>query len=105
MSYDYEKKIKENVESILMNTVTDPIHLWFELSYAEYLTVPRSVLQSMPQQWQEKFVALLEELDETIDWRPPSGRYWVRLKDKNGKYVADPLRDYERGRRFIPYKT
>lgn len=80
------------------------IHLWFELTYAQYLTIPRSVLQSMPDEWQAQFVALLDELDETMDWRPQEGRYWVQLKDARGRYVADPLMDYERGRRRIAPK-
>ena len=82
----------------------DAIHHWFDLSYAQYLTIPRSALQSMPNEWQSEFVALLEELDETIDWRPKEGRYWVQLKDKRGRYVADPLMDYERGRRRLERK-
>lgn len=82
----------------------EPIHLWFELSYAQYLTIPRSVLQSMPNLWQEQFCRLLDELDLTIDWRPKSGRYWVQLKDKRGRYVEDPLMDYERGRRYIEHR-
>ncbi len=82
----------------------DPIHLWFELSYAQYLTVPRSVLQSMPHEWQERFVKCLEELDEKIDWRPEEGRYWVQLKDSKGRYVHDTLMDYQRGRRKIKPK-
>jgi len=80
-----------------------PIHDWFELSYAEYLTIPRSVLQSMPVEWQERFVKCLEELDETIDWRPETGRYMVYLTDGNKRYAHDPLRDYERGRRQVPH--
>jgi hypothetical protein len=72
----------------------EPIHAWFELSYAQYLTIPRSILQSMPQEWQERFVKCLEELDETFDWRPSEGRYWVTLKDGNGRYVHDPLMEY-----------
>lgn len=79
----------------------EPIHEWFELSYVEYLTIPRSVLQSMPVEWQGRFVRCLNELDDTIDWRPNEGRYWVSLKDSSGRIVADPLRDYERGRRQI----
>lgn len=81
-----------------------PIHQWFELSYAQYLTIPRSVLQSMPVEWQAQFVALLEALDETIDWRPSQGRYWVQLKDSQGRYQVDPLMDYERGRRRIAHR-
>lgn len=73
---------------------TDRIHRWFELSYAQYLTVPRSVLRSMPDEWQDRFVTCLEELDETIDWRPKSGRYWVQLKDGKGHYTSDPFMQY-----------
>lgn len=80
----------------------EPIHGWFGLTYAHYLTIPRSVLQSMPAEWQERFVECLKELDETIDWRPQEGCYWVRLKDSRGRFARDPLGDYERGRRRIP---
>ena len=78
------------------------IHDWFELTYAQYLTIPRSVLQSMPEEWQERFVECLEEMDRAIDWRPKVGRYWVQLKDDSGRYVADRFMDYERGRRRLP---
>lgn len=70
------------------------IHSWFELSYAQYLTVPRSVLEAMPLEWQYKFTELLNELDNTIDWRPESGRYWVKLKDGQGRYVHDRFIEY-----------
>ena len=83
----------------------DPIHEWFELSYAQYLTIPRSVLQSMPPEWQRRFVECLEELDATIDWRPADGRYWVELRDSKGRFQRDPLQDYERGRRRVPWRT
>jgi hypothetical protein len=79
----------------------EPLHNWFELTYAQYLTIPRSILQSMPVEWQGRFVKCLEELDERFDWRPHQGRYWVRLKDDRGKFVHDPLMDYERGRRRV----
>lgn len=59
----------------------------------------------MPNEWQSEFVALLEELDEAIDWRPKEGRYWVQLsRQAGGRYVADPLMDYERGRRRLEHK-
>jgi hypothetical protein len=83
----------------------NPIHLWFELTYAQYLTIPRSVLQSMPQGWQARMVACLEELDATIDWRPAEGRYWVELRDAKGRIRSDPLKDYERGRRRVPHRS
>jgi hypothetical protein len=72
----------------------EPISDWFELTYAQYLTIPRSIMESMSVEWQDKMVALLNELDDTFDWRPKEGRYWVQLKDRNGRYVRDPLQEY-----------
>lgn len=79
----------------------DRLHTWWELTYAQYLTIPRSVMQTMPDEWQNKMAALLEELDETMDWRPKDGCYWVSLKSLDGRYRRDPLADYERGRRRV----
>lgn len=81
----------------------DALHLWWELSYAQYLTIPRSVMQSMPDKWQSKMASLLNELDETIDWRPKNDTcYYVSLRDQLGFEIGDSLRDYARGRRRIP---
>lgn len=74
-----------------------PLDEYFELSYAQFLTVPRLVLQSMPQQWQEDMLKLLREMDNTFDWRPKEGRYWVKLKDAQGRYTHAPLNDYRHG--------
>ena len=74
-----------------------PIHIWFELSHAQFLTVPRLVMEHMPAEWQEKMKTLLEELDDTFDWRPEEGRYWVKLKDSAGRYCDAPLSDYRHG--------
>ena len=80
----------------------EPIHNWFELSYAQYLTVPRSIMEAMPKEWQAKMAAMLDELDETFDWRPDHGRYWVQLKSAKGKIVHDELMEYRRpNREFI----
>jgi len=70
---------------------------WFELSYAQFLTVPRLVMESMPQEWQEKMAVLLQEMDDTFDWRPKAGRYWVRLRDANGRFADAPLNEYRHG--------
>jgi hypothetical protein len=105
------------MEEIIPFEENDHIHSWFELTYAQYLTIPRSVLQSMPGEWQKKFVELLNELDDTIDWRPKEGIYRVRLYttkevyDKKedqyitkwGHEIPDPLMNYQRGRRQIPH--
>jgi hypothetical protein len=73
------------------------LSLWFELSYAQFLTVPRLVLEAMPDEWQGKLAALMEELDATIDWRPRDGRYYVRLRDANGRFTEAPLWNYRYG--------
>lgn len=39
------------------------VHTYFGLSYANYLVKHRTLLQSMPEQWQHRFVACLRELD------------------------------------------
>jgi len=79
------------------------IHDWFGLSYAQYLTVPRSGLQAMRDDWQIKFVELLEEFDDTYDWYPKECTYWVSFKGTDGKFVSittDPLMKY----RYPDYK-
>lgn len=72
----------------------DDVSLWFELSYAQYLTIPRSVLEAMPMQWQLRFVRCLRELDETFEWRPLEGRYWCLLRDARGRFTDDPWMQY-----------
>lgn len=42
------------------------VHAWFGLSYSNYLVIPRTLLQSMPKEWQRDFVAKLSELDEAF---------------------------------------
>lgn len=84
-----------------------PVHDYFGLTYAQYLVLPRTALQSMPVEWQERFIKCLEQLDANIDWRPEQGQYWVTLRAQDGKYLPidlDPLMDYERGRRMVPLK-
>lgn len=39
----------------------DCIHSMFGLTYASYLVLPRTLLQSMPDEWQRDFVALLSQ--------------------------------------------
>jgi hypothetical protein len=74
--------------------ICDDVHHWFELTYAQYLTIPRSSLEAMPGEWQRRFVRCLEELDAAFDWRPKEGRYWVELRTADERYAHDPLREY-----------
>ena len=83
-----------------------PVWDWFELTYAQYLTVPRLVMQSMPLRWQRKMVRLLREMDEEFDWRPAEGNLWVKLNIKEWDcleenwepvFVDPPYCDYRHG--------
>jgi len=84
----------------------DPVHLWFGLTYSNYLVLPRSILQSAPIQWQKKFVSLLDELDEMSEGLPgmPAG-YTVKARDKKGRYYSDLYSQYDRGRRKLRLKS
>ncbi len=74
-----------------------PIHLWFSLTYSSYLVLPRSVLQSMPYEWQDKLVKLLEEIED-LGVITPNYKVYA-YKDK--KRTKDYYQDYNRGRRNI----
>lgn len=76
----------------------EPIHRYFGLSYASYLVVPRSLLQSMPDAWQARLVRCLEELFDVYD---NHAHYVVQTKDERGKFTKDNLADYDRGRRYV----
>lgn len=81
------------------------LHEWFGLSYASYLTMPRSVLQSLPDDLQGRLAAVLQEICELtrtkgLDWPGENTKIEVRLR-RDGKFVRDDLADYERGRRRL----
>lgn len=78
------------------------VHTFFSLSYASYLTIPRSILQSMPAEWQHKFLELMEECSELYGGYDMS--YTIQKRDSRGRFVQDPLRSYERGRRKVEPK-
>jgi hypothetical protein len=82
----------------LLISSREPIHEWFELSYANYLVLPRSLLQSMPVEWQERMVSLLNEMDRAFQLPPVE--YRVQMI-RDGKFVRDELADYKRGRRRV----
>lgn len=84
------------------HAIDGPIHEWFELSYASYLTLNRSLLQSMPEEWQQRFVACLEEMREHFWGVFDEPRYTVSCRDGEGRFVKDPIPHYNRGRTFIP---
>ncbi len=70
----------------------EAIHGAFGLSYAHYLVVPRSLLQSMPNEWQQRFVDTLKEMDD-FGLESPFG-YSVQRRDDGGRFRADPFSPY-----------
>ncbi|UXY12036.1 hypothetical protein N7922_05780 [Kosakonia sp. ML.JS2a] len=43
------------------------LDLWWGLSYASFLVMPRVAMQLMPEEWQEKMAELLNQYDEAIN--------------------------------------
>lgn len=96
----------------------EAVHIYFKLSYSNYLVIPRSVLQSMPDKWQEKFIKLVEEMDEKIGWRnnldpveeyrviPVKLKYTGEYDDYDGREIVEDIEvedkymDYDRGRKI-----
>lgn len=67
------------------------LHLWFGLSYASFLVMPRVAMQQMPQEWKEKMAELLNEYDETINMSAFGVHSChVTVKDKNNKFMKMP---------------
>lgn len=86
---------------------SEPIHDWFSLSYASYLVIPRTILQSCTPENQQRLVdaldAIYEECSANMEnhW-PHEATIDVRLKDcATGRFVKDDLADYQRGRRRL----
>lgn len=70
------------------------VHTWFNLTYCSYLTLPRSILQAMPEEWQERFIALVSEIEETLEYEGSDATYTVHRRDDKGRFVPDPLSNY-----------
>ena len=66
----------------------DALWHWFGSSYASYLTLPRVLMHDMPDEWQGKMAALLEEYDETFPNKPNIG---TRVQTTQaGKLIKTP---------------
>lgn len=84
----------------------DPMHAWFGLSYSNFLVLHRSILQSMPAEWQARFAALVDEIPETLEVpEGPPGGYKLTALDDRGRFMRDPVPHYNRGRTRIPLKA
>lgn len=80
---------------------SEPVHGWFGLTYANYLVLPRTLLQSMPAKWQRLFIRMVSDLQAAfahVEW-PDS--YQVRALDVSGRFRRDPVPHYDRGRAHV----
>lgn len=80
---------------------SEPVHLWFSLSYANYLVLPRTLMQSMPVEWQRRFCTALDELREAFHHVEQPYSYRVNAVDSQGRFTKDPVPHYNRGRARI----
>ncbi|MFC9497704.1 hypothetical protein [Streptomyces sp. NPDC056982] len=71
----------------------DAIHRHFGLSYANYLVLPRTLLQSMPDEWQAQFVALLDAMHDAFAHVPQADAYEVTAGTEHivNEMTADEL--------------
>lgn len=69
-----------------------PIHLAFGLTYASYLTLPRTLLQSMTLEWQERFVVCLDQFHAAFAHVPQAEAYEVTA---GTEHVLDEMSDDE----------
>ena len=65
----------------------EAIHEFFGLSYCNYMVLQRSLLQSMPHDWQKKFVELLEELNDEFRHIDHPYSYHVQALARFGETV------------------
>lgn len=63
----------------------------FNLTYASWLILPRTLLMDMPTQWQEKFVKLLDEYNESVADLAPDYELQLYVQAKqSGKFTKLP---------------
>lgn len=86
------------------NYVDAPFHEWFGLTYSSYLVLPRSILEALPLDFQNRMVALLDEAADIIDSSQIQDNYSVQLRDHKGKFIKDPFANY-RHPPVIPFRA
>lgn len=66
---------------------------WFELTYASYLVLPRSLMDAMPPEWQHQFTTLLESMRAEFP-NVENDDYMVKLRGEGKRFIVDPLAAY-----------
>src|SRR4051812_21168279 len=75
---DYDRWMDMKVRSAVEPS-SDPeaVHGWFSLSYCNHLVLPRTLLQSMPTDWQKRFITALDQLQAAYAHLDPPSCYRV----------------------------
>ena len=81
-----EKSFCKKYDSDPFGKFGGKIHEYFGLSYANFLVLPRVIMESMSNEWQTKMCDLLSELNETFDWLPDDIDLYVQMR-KDGKII------------------
>ena len=79
---------KQDSGRIIYTDGADALSLWFELSYAAWLTIPRVLMEAMPDDWQGRMAKLLNEYDEAFPNQPDIGTR-VQITQR-GKLIKTP---------------
>ena len=102
-----KESVKMNEEGELkvvdtsMSTCNDLLSLWFGLSYASFLVLPRVLMDCMPKEWKQKMALLLFEYDESYPNQPDFG---TRVQiTQHGKLIKTP--DWIINYRYPDYRT
>jgi len=63
---------------------------WFGLDHTSWLTIPRVLLHSMPDNWQQKMADLLQEYDNYWDFSTLQVGTKVQITNERGKLIKTP---------------
>lgn len=67
----------------------DKLWMFFGLSYASWLTIPRVLLHEMPDEWQGRLADLLKEYEDAFPAQPDVGTR-VQVTDLSGNLIKTP---------------
>jgi hypothetical protein len=79
---------------------SEPVSCWFSLTYSSYMVLHRVALESMPAEWQRKFIALIEQMQAELQTDLLPSEFMVKAR-VNGKFITDDWAQY-RHRRLPP---
>lgn len=75
------EEAKAPVDSLAIYDQRHDLQCWFSLSYASWLTLPRVLMEAMPDEWQRKMAELLNEYNETFPNLPDLGTRVLVVQD------------------------